>query len=74
MPSEWELVLDMPKDQRPGERICYYYFVNAANRSLFWLEDFDVTPMLEGFGDAISMSHIRELWFPPPFGIPTIDR
>ena len=73
MPPKWELVLDMGESQQLNERICYYYFINAANRSLFWLEDFDVTPILRGFGKAISMPHICESGFPPPSGISTAD-
>ena len=74
MPPKWELVLDVGEGQNPNERICHYYFVNAANRSLFWLEDFDVTPILQGFGNAKSMLHICELEFPSPYGISIVDR
>jgi len=73
MPPRWELVLDVGESQQPNERICYYYFVNAENRSLFWLEDFDVTPILRGFGNAISMPHICKSGFPLPSGISTAD-
>lgn len=61
LPLEWELVLDVGEPQHFNERICYYYFVNSANRSLFWLEDFNVRPLLWGLCRGKSMSHIREL-------------
>jgi len=73
MPPRWELVLDVGDSRRPNGRIPYYCFVNAANRNLFWLEDFDVTPILRGFGNAISMLPICESGFPLPLGIPTAD-
>lgn len=47
MPAEWELVLDLD-DGDLHECICYYYFVNCSNRTLFWLHHFDVTPLLYG--------------------------
>ena len=74
MPPQWELVLDVGEERDPNERICYYYFVNPTNRSLFWLKDFDVTSILQGFGKAISMPHICELRFPPPSGISIVDQ
>lgn len=61
LPLEWELVLDVRECQDANERICHYYFVNPANRSLFWLEDFNVRPLLWGLCHGKSMSRIREL-------------
>ena len=63
MPVEWELVLD-PGDDEHGERVCYYYFVNRSNRSLFWLHDFDLTPLLYGLKEVKSMRRISESEFP----------
>ena len=74
MPPRWESVLDMGEDRQPNERVCHYYFTNAANRSLFWLEDFDATPILRGFGNAKSMPHICELTSPPLSSVPIIDQ
>lgn len=68
LPPKWELVLDVEESKYANERICYYYFVNTANRSLFWLEDFNVTPLLWGLCHAKSMSRIRELGFSLPPG------
>jgi hypothetical protein len=63
MPTEWELVLDLSDDEGPDERVCYYYFVNCSNRSLFWLHNFDVTPLLCGLTEVKSKRRIRESEF-----------
>jgi len=60
LPPKWELVLDVGECQDANEHVCYYYFVNPANRSLFWLEDFNVRPLLRGLCHGKSMSRIRE--------------
>ena len=64
MPAEWELVLDLSDDEGPDGRVCYYYFVNCSNRSLFWLHNFDVTPLLCGLTEVKSKRRIRESEFP----------
>ena len=64
MPAEWELVLDPAEDESPEERVCYYYFVNCSNRTLFWLHEFDVTPLLYGLDEIKSTRRIRESIFP----------
>ena len=66
MPAEWELVLDPGYDEGHGERVCYYYFVNCSNRSLFWLHHFDVTPLLHGLAEVKSKRRIRESGFHTP--------
>ena len=60
LPPKWELVLDLGEYQDANEHVCYYYFVNPANRSLFWLEDFNVSPLLWGLCHGKSMSRIHE--------------
>lgn len=60
MPDEWELVLDLDNCEESEERICYYYFVNCSNRSLFWFHRFDVTPLLCGLADVKTKRRIRE--------------
>ena len=64
MPAEWELVLDLDDDEEPDERICYYYFVNCSNRSLFWLHKFDVTPLLHGLNEVTTNRRISKSEFP----------
>ncbi|KAF9646877.1 hypothetical protein BDM02DRAFT_2865653 [Thelephora ganbajun] len=60
MPVEWELVLDLGDEQEPNERMCYYYFVNCANRTLFWLHQFDTKPLLSGLRRVKSMRRIQQ--------------
>ena len=62
MPSEWELVLDLG-DEYPHEYLCYYYFVNRSNRTLFWLHEFDSKPILNGLGQIKSKRRIRKSEF-----------
>jgi len=64
MPAEWELVLDLDDDDEPDECICYYYFVNCSNRSLFWLHKFDVTPLLHGLNEVTTNRRISKSEFP----------
>lgn len=66
MPIEWELVLDLAEDEGPD--VCYYYFVNRSNRTLFWLHQFDMTPLLHNLPPVKPKSNrrIRELKFPTP--------
>jgi len=73
MPAEWELVLDLGDDEDPDERVCYYYFVNCSNRSLFWLHKFDVTPFLDGLEVIKSKRRIRESGSRTPSTIPLSD-
>ena len=61
MPTKWELVLDLVDEEGSDERVCYYYFINCSNRSLFWLHEFDVTPFLHGLTEVKSKRRIREL-------------
>lgn len=60
MPAEWELVLDLGDSDHPHESICYYYFINCSNRTLFWLHELDVRPLLNGLFDVKSNRRIRE--------------
>jgi hypothetical protein len=64
MPDEWELVLDLDVDEDSHERMCYYYFVNPSNRTLFWLEKFDVKWLLNGLHEFSSKRRIRESKYP----------
>ena len=60
MPAEWELVLDLGDDEGLDERVCFYYFVNCSNRTLFWLHNFDVTQVLSGLNEIKSKRRISE--------------
>ncbi|KAF9646879.1 hypothetical protein BDM02DRAFT_3188424 [Thelephora ganbajun] len=60
MPVEWELVLDLGDEKEPNECVCYYYFVNRANRTLFWLHQFDPTPLLSGLRRVKSKRRIQQ--------------
>lgn len=66
MPTEWELVLDPAEDEGPD--VCYYYFVNRSNRTLFWLHKFDMTSLLHNLPPVKPKSNrrIRESKFPTP--------
>ena len=55
--SENELVLDLQRGD-DGEILCGYYFVDHAARSLFWLEVFDISPLLSEVRGATMPSHI----------------
>lgn len=74
MPAEWELVLDLDHGEDPNEIRCYYYFVNHSNRTLFWLHEFDVSPLLNGLYDVKSMRRIRESTSHTPVFDSVIDR
>lgn len=71
MPPQWELVLDLGDagDEDPHESMCYYYFVNHSNRTLFWLHQFDTEPLLNGLDEVTSKRRIRE----PEFFTPAFD-
>ncbi|KAF9646880.1 hypothetical protein BDM02DRAFT_3188425 [Thelephora ganbajun] len=60
MPAEWELVLDLGDEQDPNKRVCCYYFVNHTNRTLFWLHQFDTTPLLSGLRRVKSKQRIQQ--------------
>lgn len=70
MPPKWELVLDLADDEDPNGRICYYYFVDCSNRTLFWLHNFDVTPLLYGLTNVKSRRRISESELPASLFIP----
>lgn len=72
MPAEWELVLDLDNDEGLHEGICYYYFVNCSNRTLFWLHTFNVRPLLNGLEDVNSKRRIRESESPTPVLTPLV--
>ena len=59
MPDKWELVLELADNEGPDERVCYYYFVNCSNRSLFWLHEFDVAPFLHNLPQVEPKSNQR---------------
>jgi hypothetical protein len=56
--SKNELVLDLQRGD-DGEILCGYYFVDHAARLLFWLEAFDISPLLSEVQGATMPSHIR---------------
>ena len=60
LPEDWELVLELGKDDETGEPICLYYFVRHSTRCLFWLHEFDLEDVLAGLCGVTEMSHIRE--------------
>ena len=74
MPAEWELVLDLADSGGLDEGVCYYYFVNCSNRSLFWLHKFNVTPLLHGLTEVKSRRRISESGFPAPPVVPISNR
>jgi hypothetical protein len=48
--SDWELYVKVQ------EHYCFYYFVDHATRTQFWLEEVDLTDY--GFTTAVSPSHL----------------
>jgi len=69
MPAEWVLVLDLGNEEGPEGHVCYYYFVDCSNRSLFWLHYFDMTPFLYHLTEVKSKRRIRESDFPTPSAV-----
>lgn len=54
--DEVELVLE-PKKTSDQEIICCYYFVNPAERCLFWLDEYDAEDMLGECRGVTALSH-----------------
>lgn len=59
--EDWELALELGKDEKTGELFCSYYFSCHSTRCLFWLHEFDPESMLEGLHGITEWTHIREL-------------
>jgi hypothetical protein len=56
--DEVELVLEPKKTlDEESEIICCYYFVNPAERCLFWLDEYDAEDMLGECRGVTSLSH-----------------
>jgi len=55
--SNVDLVLDLTSDEN-GEKMCGYYFADHQNRTLFWLEAFDASSLLEEVRGVTSLAHI----------------
>ena len=60
LPVDWELVLELGKDEEIGEPICSYYFVRHSTRCLFWLHEFDLESVLDNLCGVTENTHIRE--------------
>jgi hypothetical protein len=58
--GDWELALELGKDEETGEPICSYYFVCSSTRCLFWLHEFDPESLLAGLCGVTEWTHIRE--------------
>lgn len=59
LPEDWELALELSKDDETGEPICSYYFVCISTRCLFWLHDFDLESVLAGLCGVTEWTHIH---------------
>jgi len=56
--DEVELVLEPKKtSDQETEIICCYYFVNPAERCLFWLDEYDAEDMLGECRGVTALSH-----------------
>jgi hypothetical protein len=56
--DEVELVLEPKKTlDQEAEIICCYYFVNPAERCLFWLDEYDAEDMLGECRGVTALSH-----------------
>ena len=60
LPADWELALELGKDDKTGESICSYYFACISTRCLFWLHDFDLESVLVDLCGVTETTHIRE--------------
>ena len=60
IPEDWELALELGKDEETGAPICSYYFVRHHTRCLFWLHDIDLNGILINMGGVTEDTHIRE--------------
>ena len=60
LPEDWELALELRKDDETGESICSYYFVCHSTRCLFWLHEFDLEGVLGEVSGVTEKTHIRE--------------
>ena len=60
LPADWELALELGKDDKTGEPICSYYFACLSTRCLFWLHDFDLESVLVDLSGVTETTHIRE--------------
>ena len=60
LPEDWELALELGKDEETGESICSYYFVCHSTRCLFWLHEFDLESVLNDLCGVTQQTHIRE--------------
>lgn len=69
LPPEWELVLELSKDEDTGDRIWAYYFINHDSRALFWLHDFEAESILFGIAGVESRAHIRKCHNEPEFSM-----
>jgi len=58
--EDWELVLELGKDDETDEPICSYYFVRHSTRCMFWLHDFDLESILDELGGVTEGTHICE--------------
>ena len=54
----FELVLEIV--EMNGSKSCGYYFVDHRFKVIFWLEEFDVSPICKDVGAVLSHSHLRE--------------
>ena len=60
LPPDWELVLELGKDDETSESICRYYFVRHSTRCLFWLHEFDLESVVAGLCGVTEPTHIRK--------------
>ena len=60
LPEDWELVLELRKDEETGDYTCSYYFVCHSTRCLFWLHEFDMESVLDDLCGVTEMTHIHE--------------
>ena len=61
MPADWELVLELAKDERTKESVWFYYFVDHGTRALFWLHEFNVDTFLSYLRVAKSRTHMCKM-------------
>lgn len=57
LPEQFDIVLDLIPDS-PGEYGCGYYFANHDNRTLFWLDDHDVSGILNEVNVRYTPFHV----------------
>jgi hypothetical protein len=68
VPLDCDLVLDVEKRMEDGQRYrCEYYYVCHSTRTVFWLENANITELFRNTGKEVTQSRIRKFGSPHIF-------